>query len=193
MDMDGVLYPFDRAFNRVIEKHGGKRHDFRGWINFSEVFGDEIVDKVWEDSDLFRIEDPYDGAVYAMQQLDAMEDVQVYFVTNPGRNPHITIPAKWEWIQEHLPWVHHYQFVTTHAKWLFQADMIVEDHPPNIEKFLKYNPTKEATLIMRPWNERKVKRLLDKGVYAVSEVATLALVMDYMQRKAEKPKEAVNE
>jgi 5'(3')-deoxyribonucleotidase len=193
MDMDGVLYPFDKAFNRIIVKHGGTPHDFKGWINFSEVFGDDIVDKVWEDSELFRIEDPYDGAVYAMQQLDALEGVEVYIVTNPGRNPHITIPAKWGWIQEHLPWVHHYQFVTTHAKWLFQADMIVEDHPPNIEKFLKCNPGKEATMVQRPWNDRKTKRMLDKGVYTVTNVATLALVIEYMVNKKARLREVVNE
>lgn len=167
MDMDGVLYPFPEAFNHLVVKYGGQPHDFTKFVNFSEVFGDEVVDKIWADPDLFRIERPYDGVVYAMEQLRAMQDVEVYIVTNPGRNPDITIPAKWAWIKKHLPWVHQYQFVTTHAKWLFRTDLIVEDHPPNIEKFLKHNPDKQAVLIERPWNERKAQRLINKGVYVL--------------------------
>ena len=192
MDMDGVLYPFDIAFNGLIEKYGGEPHDFKTWINFSEVFGDKIVDKVWNDSDLFLAEEPYPGADYVMNDLNEMKDVKVYLVTNPGRNPHITIPAKWAWVQKHFPWIHPYQFVTTHAKWLFRTDLLVEDHPPNIEKFLKFNPDKTGMLIERPWNERKVAKLMNKGVYIMPRGVTgLATVVKFLVNRTFE--EAVNE
>lgn len=192
MDIDGVLYPFDIAFNRLVEKYGGEPHDFQKWINFSEVFGDEVVDKVWNDPDLFLSEEPYPEVEYVMEKLRTMKDVKVYFVTNPGRNLPITIPAKWAWVQKHFPWLHPYQFVTTHAKWLFRTDLLVEDHAPNIEKFLKFNPDKIGMIIERPWNKRQIAKLMNKGVYVMPRGITgLATVVEFLVDKT--LEEAANE
>jgi 5'(3')-deoxyribonucleotidase len=189
MDMDGVLYPFDLAFNELSLKHGGPEHDFKNWINFSEVFGDEVVDKIWGDPTLFNCQPPYMSATLGMAELRDMPGVEVFVVTNPGRNPEITIPAKWAWLQHNFPWIDAYHFVTMHAKWLFKTDMIVEDFPGNINKWVKHNPGSTAVMIERPWNQTEVPKLLRKNVYVLSRgVETVpALVSHFIH------KEAVNE
>jgi len=164
MDMDGVLYPFDDAWNTICVEHGGQPHDFKDWVNFSEVFGDALVDAIWHDPKLFQIKEPYPEAVQMMQQLEEMSPfVEVYLVTNPGRNIDITIPAKWAWVQQWFPWITAYHFVTMHAKWLFKADMIVEDFPGNIDKWLKANPVGDAVMISRRWNTNKKTAVIKQG------------------------------
>lgn len=164
MDMDGVLYPFDQAWNAVCEAHGGKAHDFSEWINFSEVFGDSLVDEIWHDPTLFQIEKPYVAAYEMMQELAEMQDfVEVFIVTNPGRTIDITIPAKWNWVQKYFPWIDAYHFVTMHAKWFFKTDMIVDDFPGNVRKWLRQNPTGEAVMIEQPWNTGEITKIRNLG------------------------------
>jgi len=174
MDMDGVLYPFDKAWNTICVSHGGPPHDFNDWVNFSEVFGDALVEAVWADPNLFRVEKPYEGAVEMMQKLEEMKPlVEVFILTNPGRTIDVTIPAKWAWIQEWFPWIDAYHFVTAHAKWYFKTDMIVEDFPGNLEKWVKHNPTGEPVLIERPWNIHNHRKMKNLGaqILGVDEVA----------------------
>jgi len=169
MDMDGVLYPFDKAWNAVCVAHGGAPHDFTDWINFSEVFGDSLVEEIWADPALFQVENPYIEALPMMQELEEMKPhVEVFIVTNPGRNIDVTIPAKWAWIQKWFPAIDAYHFVTMHPKWYFKTNMIVEDFPGNIEKWLKHNPTGDAVMIEQNWNKDKIPAMRNRG----------ALVMD---------------
>lgn len=189
MDMDGVLYPFDDAFNALSVEYGGPKHDFTNWVNFSEVFGDEIVDKIWHDPRLFQSHPPYVSAALGMAELRDMSNVEVFVVTNPGRNPEITIPAKWAWLQENFPWIDAYHFVTMHAKWLFQTNMLVEDFPDNINKWVKHNPGNTAVMIDRPWNKAVTQKMLARNVFVLQGgVALVPNLVSHFIRK-----EAVNE
>lgn len=165
VDMDGVLYPFDKAFNRLSKKYGGPQHDFKAWVNFAETFGDKVVEKVWHDPSLFQIEDPYPRCIQALKDIHSMKNVKVLIITNPGRNPEISVPAKWAWLQKHAPFVHHYEFITMHPKWLMHLDLLVEDNHDNAKACLKKGYVERVGLVSRPWNEKYHKKLIDKGAY----------------------------
>jgi 5'(3')-deoxyribonucleotidase len=164
MDMDGVLYPFEEAFNQLYVKYGGEPIAFDHWLDFSALPGG-IVEKVWNDPDLFRINKPYPGTQQAMKELDDMADVEVYYVTSFGRNPDITVPSKWLWLKRYFPWVSERNFAAICVKWFFRADLLVEDFPSNIKKWKKENPEGKAMLVQQPWNEDRVDEMLELGVY----------------------------
>ena len=163
MDMDGVLYPFEEAFNTLLVKHGEEPIAFDRWLDFSTMPGDG-VEKVWKDPDLFRLGKPYPGTQEMMLKLHEIDDIEVYYVTSFGRNPDITVPAKWLWLHEHFPWVSERNFAATCVKWLFRADLIVEDFPSNISKWLRFNPEGNAVMIRQTWNENRVKAMKKRGV-----------------------------
>jgi 5'(3')-deoxyribonucleotidase len=164
MDMDGVLYPFEEAFNQLYVRYGGEPIAFDKWLDFAELPG-EIVDKVWKDPNLFRINKPYPGTQQVLQKLNNMDDIEVFYVTSFGRNPDITIPSKWLWLKHWYPWVSEKRFVATRAKWFFRGDLLVEDFPSNIKKWKKQNPEGEAVLVQQPWNADKIEEMVDMGVY----------------------------
>jgi 5'(3')-deoxyribonucleotidase len=182
MDMDGVLYPFEEAFNQLYVKYGGEAIAFDHWLDFSTLPGD-IVSKVWNDPKLFRLNKPYPGTQQMMKMLDEMKDVEVFYVTSFGRNPDITVPSKWLWLKRYFPWVSERNFVAMCAKWFFQADMIVEDFPSNIKKWQKYNPEGNAVLIRQPWNEDRVEEMQQCNVMVPKNgVADLDFIISEVQK-----------
>jgi 5'(3')-deoxyribonucleotidase len=183
MDMDGVLYPFEEAFNQLYVKYGGEPIEFDTWLDFTKLPGD-IVEKVWKDPNLFRINKPYPGTQQAMQELDAMDDVEVFVVTSFGRNPDITIPSKWLWLKRWYPWINEKRFVATRAKWYFRGDLLVEDFPSNIKKWKEQNPKGDAMLVQQTWNEDGVEEMLDMGVYiSPTGIDKLNVFIDMLRSK----------
>lgn len=164
MDMDGVLYPFEEAFNQLYVKYGGEPIAFDTWLDFSKLPG-ELVEKVWKDPNLFRINKPYPGTQAMMRRLDEMDGIEIFFVTSFGRNPDITVPSKWLWLKRYFPWVSERRFVAMCPKWYFRGDLIVEDFPSNIKKWRKENPAGRSILVRRPWNEDKIEEMYNAGVH----------------------------
>lgn len=168
MDMDGVLYPFDEAFNRLYMMYGGEEQNFDSWLDFGKMDQD-IVSKVWKNPELFTASGPYPGVVSIMEQLHETPDLDVVIMTNPGRDIPITFPAKWAWIQKWLPWVEPQDMIVAYHKELVRVDLLVEDFPGNIKKWMKSNPTGLAMMVKQPWNQTEVERLSKKGVLISNE------------------------
>lgn len=161
MDMDGVLYPFEDAFNELYVQYGGKPLPFDKWVDFSTMPG-KLIGKVWEDPSLFNRSAPYPRSMEMMVALNQME-VDMYIVTRPGRHPEVTVPAKIAWVKKWMPWFDLRNFTTMFPKWLFNADMIVDDHPPIVDKWRKHNPNGLPILFTQPWNLDKVDWMRKRG------------------------------
>jgi 5'(3')-deoxyribonucleotidase len=170
VDMDGVLHPFDVAFNTLYEEYGGEPQSFDQWKDFAVDFVGEISDKVWTDPRLFNMVPPYEGAQKMIDDLMAQDNVEVFFVTSPGRSIEVTIPAKWKWLQTFFPKVVSRQFVTTAAKWYFSSDIIIEDFPGNLKKWYNRNPGGTPIMIRRPWNEDKVEKMKQRGILVLDDL-----------------------
>jgi len=168
MDMDGVLYPFEEACSELYVQYGGEPLVFDKWVDFSTMPGD-LMTKVWEDPTLFKRSDPYPGAIEMMVALQQMEELDVYIVTRPGRNPNITIPAKIEWVTKWMPWFDLHNFTTMFPKWLFSSNVIVDDHPPVVDKWRKYNLMGLPVLFSRPWNADKVEWMQRRGAFIAKD------------------------
>lgn len=185
VDMDGVLYPFDTAFNKLSKKYGGPTHDFKAWVDFSKTYGDDIVDKVWHDPTLFNSEPPYPKAIEGLKALYDIPGVKPLIITNPGRNPELSITAKWHWLQKYAPFVHHYDFITMHPKWLMNLDMIIEDNHDNVLSCLKAHPDTsvyQAVLVSRPWNEKYQTKLMRRGAYVVEGIEQVPSLLGLLTR-----------
>lgn len=176
MDMDGVLYPFDDAFNEVIVEYGGEPQDFSEWKDFSTMPGDTI-EKVWKDPTLFSRSPPYPAAIEMMVALNQM-DINLYIVTRPGRNPEITIPAKLQWIHEYMPWFDLRNFTAMFPKWYFKSDMIVDDHPPIVDKWRKHNPDGLPVMFEQKWNHKKSAWMKQRGATVATSYADIVDLAD---------------
>lgn len=153
IDMDGVAYPFDEVFCKLYKLHGGAEFVFDRWISFDNDLDPIIVSRVWKDARLFKIGEPYSGVKQALESLSKDPDFRFYLVTSVGRRPHLTVPAKWAWLQKWFPeevgWKN---FVVLRDKWLFAADVIIDDFSQNVIAWKKHREGR-AFLVRRPWNQ----------------------------------------
>ena len=171
MDMDGVLYPFDEAFNKLIVAAGGEALPFDKWVDFNLDFDPVLSRKVWKDARLFKMSAPYPNAVQAMEQLNDMEDVEVFIVTNVGKNPQISFPAKWAWLNKWFPWIQPWQVITMRQKWLLDTNMIVDDHHKTVKKWANQRMG-YPVMIRRPWNrELTDENAKKRGIIVENSIA----------------------
>lgn len=168
MDMDGVVYPFEDAFNDLYTEFGGEYQPFDHWIDFSTLPG-ELVGKVWDDPRLFTIRGAYPNAQLVIQAIRTMPDTRMFFATSFGRREEagVIVRNKLEWIQKQWPGFDSHDFIAIHAKWLLDTDMIVDDFPDHVRKWKNYHPEGASVLIRRPWNEDQLLKLERRGVIIV--------------------------
>jgi 5'(3')-deoxyribonucleotidase len=185
MDMDGVIYPFDKAFNELMEQYGGERQEFSKFLDFSTMPG-RIIESVWNDPTLFTRSEPYEDAQWMMAELMAIPEIEVFIVTRPGRNPHITIPAKWKWVEQWFPRVPVKNFVTLAPKWLFRSHVIVDDFPDNVRKWQNCNPEGLPILVQRDWNLDVVEKFKKRGILVAENGVSsiLPFIKQYVKENA---------
>jgi 5'(3')-deoxyribonucleotidase len=157
-------------------EYGGEPQIFDEWKDFSTMPG-ELITKVWKDSSLFNRVAPYPGAIEMMVALN-LSGAELYIVTRPGRNPEITVPAKIAWVKEWMPWFNIRNFTTMFPKWHFKADMIIDDHPPIVDKWRKHNPDGMPVLFQQKWNMTKVEWLRRRGAYIAEDFSAILDLAD---------------
>jgi len=171
MDMDGVVYPFEDAFNALYTELGGEYQPFDHWIDFGTLPGDKIA-QVWGDPRLFQSQDPYPGAVAAINQILELQNTQMFFATSFGRRAEagVITGSKLSWVKRWWPEFDTHNFIAIHVKWLLATDMIVDDLPDHVRKWMNYNPGGTGVLIRRPWNESKLLQMSKKGDIIIENV-----------------------
>jgi len=189
MDMDGVVYPFEDAFNDIYTGLGGAYQKFDHWIDFSTLPG-ELVGQVWSDPRLFMTGVPYPGALGTIDTILAMPDTRMFFSTSFGRRKEagVIVASKLTWIREWWGDFDEHNFIALHAKWLLDTDMLVDDFPDHVRKWKNYHPEGTSILIRRPWNEDQLLKLERKGVIIMEDgvEGVLPIIEEQAQLKQEK-------
>lgn len=98
----------------------------------------------------------------------------------PSRNVATAVSGKAWWLAEHMPWLDQERVIYIKPKWLLQADVLIDDRPRNVRKWLQHNPDELAYFVTRPWNEAERGKLVDRGRTIIVE--SLAQAAFHMNR-----------
>lgn len=176
IDMDGVLYDWQGAYLDLYRHL--TRETIPGGLEADWDFADKLpnraaVDEIEHSRMLWTVGRAYTGAVDAARRL--FDTTDAYIATQPGRNIETAVPGKMMWLSLFMPWLDPERVIFIRPKWLLQADVLIDDRPRNVRKWLQHNPDGVAYLVARPWNASERKRLPARGrVIVVEDLAQAA-------------------
>jgi len=153
IDSDGVVVDFINAFLHGYVVHGGIIPD--GWEvshfdSIKELPTKKALRAVWEDRFLFRVANPYPGAIDKLQQLN--REYEVFIVTAYGKRADIHIPAKFAWYKKRASFLNWDQFIFTNQKHMIAGDVLIEDKQTTINRWASDHPQSRVICIRHPWN-----------------------------------------
>jgi len=151
VDVDGVIADFVSGFMELYRHHGGHVPDgfkWTDWDSMDELPDQEVRDVVWRDPYLFRILDPYPGAIKALEQLNNHYDVRIVTAI-----PHMHVWPRSEWFRKHAPFIHRKdQMIFTNDKSIINGDFLIDDSLDNIRAWIAAGRG-NAVIVDRPWNQ----------------------------------------
>ncbi len=146
LDCDGPLSDFDERALRVLEGHVPE-----DWQTPLGVWS--WLDALSPDLRLYLTAhcvgsgfaaqmNAVDGAEEALERLQKL--AQVYVVTTPWPNSPFWPAERIKWLEERG--VPHDKIVLTSAKYVVRGDILVDDRPENLLKWLQHHPSGTAVL-----------------------------------------------
>ena len=134
IDMDEVMADVMPKFLNLYEERFGvrlKKEDYWGKKLYDLDGAKELRDVLYEKG-FFADLPVMDHAKEVIQEL--MGSYEIFIVTSAMefRN---SFEDKYDWLQEHFPFIHWRNFVFCGQKQMIDADYMIDDHVRNIEKF----------------------------------------------------------
>ena len=155
VDVDGVLADFTGSFLRCYRLYGGEVPD--GWQPSTWTCIDRLPSvgarkAAWEHPDLFRVMEPLPGALDALWHLNHDHDVRL--VTHIAAPWGVHVPARMRWLERHCRFLDTTrQVIVTSEKDVVSGDVLVDDYPANLRRWLRANPDGSGALVNQPWNQ----------------------------------------
>lgn len=133
VDMDGVLANVFDQYLALDEKHTGRRKSADEVKGIPEMEAFERAKEYILTSGFFRnapiIQDSQD-VLYRLHQV-----YDVYVVSSAMEYPR-SIVEKYEWLQEHFPFISWQKMVFCGSKNIVRADIMIDDHLKNLDYFI---------------------------------------------------------
>ncbi len=92
---------------------------------------------------------PLPGALRGVKILESIADV--YVVTSPWNKCETWVHEREKWIEKHLG-IPHSRIMHGSAKYLVDADVLVDDRADTVVKWQETHPERIAVMWDRPWN-----------------------------------------
>lgn len=133
LDMDDVCACHnERWVESFFQKTGITLNsdEWTGW-NLAEIYPEDMIEPLYsilKEPGFFRHLEPKEGCVEGIKTL-LEHDFDIVFLT--ASPPH-AYQEKYEWLEEHLPFVPKPNLVLTHRKDLVHGDFLVDDGPHNL-------------------------------------------------------------
>ena len=176
VDIDGVLFPFDKVARHVLANQfpGRKvpQHPSKSWSALKGEVAPELWRWLWSPEGQHRvfrmINYRYGDAIEVVREVISETDHEVHFVTH--RDPAITGTYTSRFLAEHfhgLRWagLHMLGQRATTPKWkLARWDVFVDDKPETVHAFTSGTFT-QVFAPRRPWNESELEDNLYLTVY----------------------------
>jgi len=134
LDMDEVIANVTPKFLDIYEKHYGKRlskADYWG-KKIYQIEGAMNIRETLHEKGFFRDLPIMEGSQEGVRKL--MEDYEVY-ITTAAQEFKYSLEDKYDWLQEHFPFIHWKQFVFCGDKSILGMDYMIDDHVHNLQTF----------------------------------------------------------
>jgi len=162
IDMDEVMANLMAKFLVTYEERYGKKltkADYWG-KKIYEVDGVYEMRKVIFEKGYFADLPVMKDAQTVIKELQEHYDI---FVVTAAQEFKFSFEDKYDWLQEHFPFIHWKNFVFCGDKSIIKADYLIDDHPHNLETFAgkgllftaSHNTTEERFTRLNNWQEVK--------------------------------------
>jgi hypothetical protein len=154
LDMDGVLYSWDRAVRRMIsEEFGLDVPESTAWSFIKDFAGEKVWRWLWAHDGnvdrMFGTGFAYPGAITGSQELYDLADEVVILTSGP---PGCEL-AKEAWLLNRgIPFDDFVRFDHGVSKMSVPCQVYIDDNPAVIEDLARY-PRRTGILVDRPWNQ----------------------------------------
>ncbi|MEN7549281.1 5'(3')-deoxyribonucleotidase [Rapidithrix thailandica] len=135
IDMDNVIVDIEGHYIHWYEKSFGIRLDKSALIGKPEGSAfpkPEAIREFLCTPGFFKEAPTMPGAVEAVRQL--AEDFEVFIVSAAMEFPQ-SLSEKYEWLQEHLPFISWKSIVFCGSKQVIDTDFMIDDHVKNLKHF----------------------------------------------------------
>jgi 5'-nucleotidase len=133
VDMDGVIANVFEQYLALDEKHTGRRKSAEELKGIPEMEAFERAREYILTRGFFRnapvIQDSQ-GVLYRLNQV-----YDVYIVSSATEYPN-SLAEKYEWLQEHFPFISWQKMVFCGSKNIIRADIMIDDHVKNLDSFI---------------------------------------------------------
>ena len=153
IDVDDTICNLQEAVVNIFNKRYGTHYTVEDFTDFdvtNVLPDDEAMNfiEIYGESGLYKTVKPMSGAQSALKKLvNAGHDV--YLVTNAIPK---TYGEKVEFVKKYFPYIDASHIVCMKNKWMFRADVMVDDCMQN----LLAKPYYHRVLINKPWNYSNV-------------------------------------
>ncbi len=134
LDMDEVIANVLSKFLRIYEKEFGRRPEREEYWGkkLYKVHGAEMLRENLFKKGFFANLEPMEGSVEGVQELMKHYDV---FIVTAAQEFMNSLEDKYQWLQQHFPFVSWKNFVFCGDKSIIRADYMIDDHVFNLENF----------------------------------------------------------
>lgn len=136
IDMDEVMANVEPKFLQIYEREFGQkitRENYWGQKIYS--LGEEVryIRNFLFDKGFFRDLEVMPDSQEVIRELQ--EDYEI-FITTAAMEFRSSLEDKYDWLQEHFPFLHWKNFVFCGDKSIIRADYMIDDHVNNLEGFV---------------------------------------------------------
>ncbi|WP_335966872.1 5'(3')-deoxyribonucleotidase [Galbibacter sp. PAP.153] len=132
IDMDGVLADTYLQFFRLEATVTGKQVLHNDIIGLAEGDAFPNYKKYIHNDGFFRDAPVIDDAVEVMEKLNKI--YEIFIVSSAMEFPN-SLREKYDWLQEHFPFLHWKQIILCGSKIPVQGDILIDDHFKNLNPF----------------------------------------------------------
>lgn len=158
LDMDLILTDFNRhTVNKFNEEYGTSfnPNDYNLYLtsfySVHESFNRDKLENIFRKEFFFSSIPVIEGAEKAVEILSKKFDT--YIVTKPMSGSVYCYNEKMNWVDRYFPYLSH-KVVMTGCKYLVQGNILVDDHPHNVQDWTPYNPFGTRATLEYPWSTK---------------------------------------
>ncbi|HEY2720950.1 MAG TPA: 5'(3')-deoxyribonucleotidase [Chitinophagaceae bacterium] len=166
VDMDGVIADTTEQFFRFDEKDFGKRRNPNEIIGKPESVAFPRAQEYVRTKSFFRTAPVMKGSFDVLSELNKQYDV---FIVSAATEFPQSLFEKYEWLDEHFPFITWKQMVFCGSKTIVEADIMIDDHFKNLDPF------KGHTILFSQPHNLRLNSNRHRRVGSWSEVADILL------------------
>ena len=134
LDMDEVIADVIPKFSEIFKQQYGyypKLEEYKGRKIYDINDAYHIRNKLYEPG-FFADLPVMEGSQEVVKWLYEHYDLYIVTAASEFRN---SLTDKWDWLQEHFPFIHWSKYVFCGNKSIINADYLIDDHVKNLNRF----------------------------------------------------------